>query len=184
MPESKIDIMLHPVRIRIISLLMLDNLSPQQLHRALPDIPQATLYRHINKLLNHDVLEIADENPIRGTVEKVYALRTDARKLTQEDMAHLSRDEHLQLFTTFVSAMIGDYSRYLDRADSIHLEDDFVSFSKTPIYLTEEEAGHLREEINRVMMSYLKNPATPQRQRYLMYGITMPDADDPTEVDR
>ena len=37
------------------------------------DIPQATLYRNLKKMLNDGILKVVDETQIRGTVEKSYA---------------------------------------------------------------------------------------------------------------
>ena len=43
----------------------------------LPDIPQATLYRHIAVLADAEVLEVADERRVRGAVERSYRLRRE-----------------------------------------------------------------------------------------------------------
>jgi DNA-binding transcriptional ArsR family regulator len=41
----------------------------------LQDIPQASLYRHINALLKEEeILTVVSENRIRGTLEKVFSL--------------------------------------------------------------------------------------------------------------
>ena len=41
------------------------------------DIPQATLYRHIKKMLSDGILQVVEETQVRGTVEKTYALAYD-----------------------------------------------------------------------------------------------------------
>ena len=76
MNQSKMKLILHPVRMKIIqSLLNGKNLTVQQLSQRAKDVPQATLYRHLNKLLEADFIQVVQENQIRGTVEKVYALK-------------------------------------------------------------------------------------------------------------
>ena len=62
--------LLHPVRLRIIQTLLADgNLTPHQLHAHLVDVPIATLYRHVNHLASHGLIEVAQERQVRGTSE-------------------------------------------------------------------------------------------------------------------
>ena len=54
--------LLHPVRLRIIQTLLADgDLTPHQLHAHLVDVPIATLYRHINHLTSHGLIEAGQE---------------------------------------------------------------------------------------------------------------------------
>ena len=41
------------------------------------DIPQATLYRNLKKMLSDGLLKVIEETQVRGTVEKTYALAFD-----------------------------------------------------------------------------------------------------------
>ena len=38
------------------------------------DIPQATLYRYLKKMLSDGIIQVVEETPVRGTVEKTYSL--------------------------------------------------------------------------------------------------------------
>ncbi|NNJ11357.1 helix-turn-helix domain-containing protein [Chloroflexales bacterium ZM16-3] len=51
MSTSPADLLLHPIRLRIIVALTVQQLTVQQLAGVLPDVPQATLYRQIHKLV-------------------------------------------------------------------------------------------------------------------------------------
>lgn len=46
----------------------------KEIRKALPDIPIASLYRHIKILADSSILMVVGENRIRGTVESVYQL--------------------------------------------------------------------------------------------------------------
>ncbi|MGG3889687.1 hypothetical protein [Metabacillus fastidiosus] len=48
-------------------------LNVQQMNERLPDVPQAPLYHHLNKLLEANIITII-KNKIQGTVEKIYAI--------------------------------------------------------------------------------------------------------------
>ena len=74
MADSTVDLILHPVRLRILLALADNHWSARQIAQVMPDVAQATLYRHINALAEGNILQIVEERPVRGTVEKVYAL--------------------------------------------------------------------------------------------------------------
>ena len=92
--ESKTDLIMHPIRIRILLALVDRKLTPLQLGEQLADVPQATLYRHLNKLMQGGLLEVIEERPVRGTVEKVYGLNQNAAaQIVSVNMENASKDD-------------------------------------------------------------------------------------------
>ena len=77
MAKTGADVILHPVRMRIISTLFKRRLTTQQIGRALPEVAQATLYRHLSRLMQAGVVAVVALRPVRGVTEKVYALAED-----------------------------------------------------------------------------------------------------------
>ena len=76
MPQlTAVDVLMHPVRMRIMVALAGQQLTAQQLMTLLPDIAQATLYRHLSVLTEQQVLEVVEERPVRGTVDEAHARR-------------------------------------------------------------------------------------------------------------
>ena len=49
-------------------------MTPLRLKAVLGDVPQATLYRHVNQLHDGGLLEIVGEQPVRGGVERTYGV--------------------------------------------------------------------------------------------------------------
>jgi DNA-binding transcriptional ArsR family regulator len=96
-----LDLILHPVRLRIlVALAGGKGMTPLQIADQLRDIPQASLYRHISRMLKLKVLKVVEERPVRGTMEKVYALNEAAGSLfTSEALAEMSKDDHMRFFT-------------------------------------------------------------------------------------
>ena len=85
MQPAKPDLILHPIRMRIIlALAQGRSLTAQELGAALPDVAQATLYRHLNRLLKGGVLAVVDERQVRGAVERIYALREENLDLSRD----------------------------------------------------------------------------------------------------
>ena len=75
---------MNPVRQRIFQYFLLHKTGTvKELKKALPDVPNASLYRHINILSDYSILIVVGENRIRGTVESIYQLNKDA--LAAED---------------------------------------------------------------------------------------------------
>ena len=62
MHESKAELVLHPVRLRIIqSLIGGRERTPQQIAEELPDVAQATLYRHLGRLAKAGLVKVVAE---------------------------------------------------------------------------------------------------------------------------
>ena len=58
MTSPSADLLLHPIRLRILVGLLGRPMTAQQLGEVLEDVPQATLYRQLNKLAQAGVLEV------------------------------------------------------------------------------------------------------------------------------
>src|SRR5438477_12246920 len=113
MAPSRADLILHPVRMRLIVTLARRQLTARQLSELLPDVPQATLYHHLGILTRAGLLRVVSERRVRGTIEKLYALADDSAILGQAELANASREDHLRYFTVFVASLLGDFARYL-----------------------------------------------------------------------
>lgn len=73
------EVVMNPIRQRIFQYFLLHETGTvKELKKALSDIPNASLYRHIKILADHSILIVVGENRIRGTVESVYRLNKDA----------------------------------------------------------------------------------------------------------
>ena len=78
------EVVMNPVRQRIFQYFLLHETGTvKELKKALSDVPNASLYRHIKILVDHSILIVVGENRIRGTVESIYQLNKDA--LVTED---------------------------------------------------------------------------------------------------
>ena len=67
------EIAMNPARQRIFQYFLLHETGTvKEIRKALPDIPSASLYRHIKILADSSILMVVGENRIRGTVESVY----------------------------------------------------------------------------------------------------------------
>lgn len=172
--NSKANLILHPVRMKIVQTLIgKKELNVQQIQARLKEVPQASLYRHLNKLLEADVIQVVKENQIRGTVEKIYSLNENEQS-NIEDLQKLSKDEHLNLFITFMTHVLGQYETYLQQ-EEIDLVKDGVSYRQAMIYLTDQERQEFITELSQVFMKVIENEPTNERRALNISTIMIPD---------
>jgi DNA-binding transcriptional ArsR family regulator len=173
--KTKVDLILHPIRMRILMALSGSQKTSQELADDLRDVPQATLYRHINRLAEAGVIDVVEERQVRGTVEKVYTLDTRTTMLTAEDVANFSKDDHMRYFIAFVATQLDDFSRYLQHSDTIDLAADGVGYQKFPLELSDEELMALSTKMNAVLAPYFENQPGQDRRRRVFSFTFMPD---------
>ncbi len=185
--KELLDLALHPVRMRILMLLSgSQGFTPQKMAERMDDIPQATLYRHINRLAQGGLLALVAERPVRGTLEKVYALNTaHERQLVggedaMEAFSQLSKEDHLRYFNSFLLSLLDAFSHYLSRTKQGHrdMAADGVGYHTLPLFLSDTEFAQFAGALNQALMPFLNMEAAPGRRKRLFSTVMMP-ADDP-----
>jgi DNA-binding transcriptional ArsR family regulator len=179
-----LELVLHPVRMRIFMLLSgSPGLTPQQMAEQMGDIPQATLYRHINRLAQAGMLVVTEERPVRGTLEKVYALNTahqptGSTEESLEAINQLSEEDHLHYFTAFLLTMMDDFSQYLKLSEGAprNLAADGVGYQKLPLYLNDEEFAAFAAALNHAIAPFIGLKNGTGRKKRLFSTIMMPTA--------
>jgi hypothetical protein len=171
------DLLLHPVRLRIVQAFLGDRaLTTSELRAELPDVPAASLYRHVARLVDGGVLAVVAERRVRGAVERTYVLRTAAASIDPNALAKMTPDEHRQAFFAYVAALIGDFDRYLARGD-IDLLRDGVSYRLAGMWLDDAELLELVRELIAVVQPRLANAPKPGRKRRIFGTILLPGTD-------
>ena len=171
---AKENLLLHPVRLRIILATAGRQVTTHQLANELPDIPQATLYRNINLLAAAGILIVVQERRVRNTTEKTYALPDQGLFLTAEDLIEAQPEDYIRLFTQYLGQLLGYYARYIQHGH-VDFARDNVVFQMLPVYLSEAETQAARQAINAALLPYLKNEPSPERKRSILGLMTIPD---------
>ena len=173
--ENIVDLVLHPLRMRIIMAISGKEMTTQQIAEALGDEPPATLYRHLKRLEEAGVVTVVSERRVRGTLEKTYTLNKQEANLGADDFVALSKQDHLRYFTTFVATLLDDFSRYLEHTDKPDLQADAVGYHKVPLMISDAELAAMGAAINAAVMPYLQNQEGPGRRRRIFSTILIPD---------
>jgi DNA-binding transcriptional ArsR family regulator len=178
MPSRKADLLLHPVRLQIITAISTYRMTAKELAEALSDVPQTTLYRHINTLVEGGILIVVDEKQIRGTVERTYAMEV-MPSLIAEDLEGMQKKDYEQILTMFISILMGDVMRYLNskpEGQEINLLEDGFELSRVQLYMSDEEFKALNQKITELMIEIGKNEPTPDRKRRIFTYLGIPAA--------
>jgi DNA-binding transcriptional ArsR family regulator len=175
MNTVKENLLLHPVRLRLILAAAGRQVTAQQLAAELPDIPQATLYRQLNTLTDAGILLVVSERRVHNTIEKTYALPHRDLLLTVDDLKAARPADYIRLFTQFLGQLLGYFVRYAQRG-RVNLARDHVLFQLAPAYLSPSEAQALGQAVNDVLRPYLAHTPAPDRQRFVLGILSLPDS--------
>jgi hypothetical protein len=170
------DLLLHPVRLRIVQAFLGDRaLTTSALIAELADVPAASLYRHVARLVNAGVLAVVAERRVRGALERTYVLRLAAASIGPDQLDAMSADDHRQAFMAFVAGLLGDFDRYLAQGDVDLLRDE-VSYRLAGLWLDDAEFAELKRELLRVLQPRLAHAPAPGRKRRILGTILLPGA--------
>ena len=181
---ATVDLLLHPVRLRIVEAFLGDRaLTTSALSAELADVPPASLYRHVARLVDAGVLAIVAERRVRGALERTYVLRLSAAAIGLDEVEAMSADDHRHAFMAFVAGLLGDFDRYLARGD-IDLLRDGVSYRMAGLWLDDAEYAELLRELTRVLQPRLANPPRPGRKRRILGSVLLPGSGAGSGADR
>lgn len=174
MAADTTDLFFHPVRLRVIQLMLGGQpWTTSQLAAALADVPQATLYRHVAILAEADVLNTVDERRVRGSVERTYVLGEGVGTLGADELRAMPPESHRRAFSAFVAGLLDQFDRYT-QAPNIDLERDGVSYRQTALWLTDAELFDLAGEIHASISRRARNTEQGGRSRRLLTQIVLP----------
>ena len=173
------DLLLHPVRLRIVKAFLGDRaLTTSQLATELDDVPAGSLYRHVALLTKAGVLQVVAERRVRGAVERTYTLRLFAAQIQPGEAEAMTAEEHGQAFVAYVAGMLADADRYL-AAGPIDPVRDGASYRIAAMWLTDAEFAEFIQDLVAVFQPRLANPPGKGRRRRIVYNVILPAPDQP-----
>ncbi len=170
---SSADLLLHPVRLRIVKTFLGDRaLTTSQIAAELADVPTGSLYRHILALTRAGVVQVVAERRVRGTVEKTYTLRMLAAQMQPDEVETMSLEDHAQAFMAYVAGLLGDFDRYLTHDPAPGR--DGADYRVNAMWLTDAEYADFLRDLTAVLLARLANKATKERRRRMVYHVLLP----------
>lgn len=168
------DLLLHPVRLRIVQAFLGDRaLTTSQLRSELGDVPPASLYRQVARLVDSGVLSVVSERRVRGAVERTYVMRSAAARVGLDAVARMTPEDHRRAFLAFAAGLIGDFERYLAGGD-VDLLRDGVSYNLAGFWLSDGELNEVARELTTILQPRLANAPGPGRKRRILATVLLP----------
>ncbi|NMS89929.1 helix-turn-helix domain-containing protein [Clostridioides difficile] len=143
-----VKLILNPVRLRILQYIRLHgSVRTSDIVKYLNDIPRATIYHHVKILEENNMIEVVKENRVRGTIEKVYALK--------EYTAAMEGETFVALSTAFHVGLMQEMNEYFSRKEQDHKKDN-VFFSSALLYMSDNEYESLLKSIADLLKPYIE----------------------------
>ena len=171
---NKLDLIVHPVRSRIVVAVSGRSLTTREIAKVLPDVPVPTLYRHVRVLDEAGILRCTGERKVRGTVERSYTLAEGGGELDHDAVP--SPEDNLNALSNFATVVTQAYRTYIALGG---IEPPRAGMQA--MYLTDEEHTALLQGLRELLANYEGHSPGEGRQRRLVSLIDLPDID-PTET--
>lgn len=154
--KNKVEVLMHPVRMKIAQSLMRNKengLTPLEMVKIIKDVPQATLYRHIQTLLDSGIIRVIKEKKVKSVSEKYYTLNEEATRLTEE-WKKASPKEKLDYVSYYQLSLLTQYQSYLKKLEEQNLPEDGATFSLVELKMDNEEFFRFQNELNELINKY------------------------------
>ena len=173
--KAVIDVLLHPIRLRIVRAFLGETrLTVRDLAEKLEGVPQATLYRHLNRLAAVGVLIVTSETPVRGAMERTYQLDPNAVKLPLEDIRAIDPETHLKYFSIFLASLLEDFGRYM-RADDVDVVRDDVHYFQVVFNAGSKDFARFMKELQALIQRFAKSESRKHQVQRTVSIITLPE---------
>jgi DNA-binding transcriptional ArsR family regulator len=166
------DVLLHPVRLRVVQCLLGNRqLTTADLALELPDIPPATLYRHVAVLVEAGVLSVVGQRRVRGAVERRYGLNPANASAGRDDLTGMTQEQLRTSFGVFAASLLAGFDAYLAGPD-VDLASDALGFRTAAIHLRQEDIAEFTERLREAVEPW--SSPRPGARRHLFSTVLTP----------
>jgi len=142
------EIMLNPVRMRIIQELSTEQtITPNELCERISDVPRTTMYRHINILLDNNILSVISEKKVRGSLERTIALNIS------EISKHNNIENAAQNAFGFLMSNYAKFHKYFNEQNPDPGKDK-IFLNNTVLMMSDTEFSQFIEELRQLILKY------------------------------
>ena len=168
MKADIMEVLMNPTHQRILQVLLAKGTGTTAVIREeLSDIPPASLYRHVKRLLDAGLIEVAEEKKKRGTVEKTY-------RLVENPFGDFSNDKMAGIVAAGLFSIVGAFQRYFEKPDVDPLKD-MLSFSTVTMMLSDEEYLQLLTDLGNRIQKEINNQPTEGRKSRRLSIVSYPN---------
>lgn len=141
-------IMLNPIRMRIIQAMATSkSRTASELCEKIKDIPRTTMYRHINTLIDNNILSVVSEKKIRGSIERTLTL--NIAEITKHNTIE-NADENA---FGFLMSTYSKFHNYFSNKNN-NPGRDKVFLNNTILMMSDIEFDKFLEELRELILKY------------------------------
>ncbi len=166
--EKLLKVLTDPVSNRILQLIRVrEKMTISDILSESPNVPRATVYRKIEKMLAVGAIEIVDAHKVRGQTEHVYAIKDMyiANPGTEEDS--------MKLITMSVMQILDQYDRYF-QSGTADVNRDRLFLLNYAISLSDEDYSAMVHDIFKIVDKYQKKKASSDAKLRSLYLLSAP----------
>lgn len=159
---NKVEVLMHPVRMKISQVLMRNKnngLTPLEMVKIIKGVPQATLYRHLQVMLDSGIIRVIKEKKVKSVSEKYYALNESEARLNIEDWKKASSEKKLNYVSYYQLSLMTQYQSYLKKLEEQNCREDGATFSLVELKIDEDHFIQFQNELNELMTKYYHTPS-------------------------
>ena len=174
MPTTRLELLLHPVRMRLVNAMHAAGmLTTSGLCARLPDLPKATVYRQVERLVRGGVFEVESARQARGAVERRYRLAAGGAVVHANDARAMTLEDHRRGFTAAMASLIAGFNAYLDGGDADPMTHE-VSYRQFTLWLHPKERSQLILDFQRMLRARTNNKPGAGRDPYMLSTVFFP----------
>lgn len=163
MKENTAKIVMNSTRIRIVQYLLLHGQGrAKDIKEDLSDIALASIYRHINTLVDAKIIKVVKETKIRGTIEKTYEVDMNS---PDEDVATMIQNTLLMIMQNF--------QKYFSN-ENVDPQKDLLSLTSSVLLLDDEEMINFLQEISEAVQKRINNKYKEGRKPRQIVFMSVP----------
>jgi len=155
--SNKTEIIMHPVRMKICQALMRNKehgLTPLEMIKLIKDVPQATLYRHIQIMVDSDIIRVIKEKKVKSVSEKYYVLNVEEARLDEDEWKEATIEEKLNYISSYQLLLMTQYQNYLNNLEEQNSQEDRATFSVVELKINDEHFLQFQNELHELMTRY------------------------------
>ena len=142
------EIILNPVRMRIIQELSTEQtITANELCERISDVPRTTMYRHINILIDNNILSVVSEKKVRGSLERTIALNIS------EISKHNTIENAAQNAFGFLMSNYVKFHKYFN-GENPDPGKDKIFLNNTVRMMSDREFDQFIEELRQLILKY------------------------------
>lgn len=170
--KNNIDIILNPVRVRIIQAISLkQSITANELCEIINDVSRTTLYRHINILLENSIISVQSERKIRGSVERTFIL--NAEELSRINSLENAPKNALD-FLKYKYVM---FQKYFE-SENVDPIRDKIFFGESVLMLNDQEFDYFIKEMWELFKKYSFEDSDGRKARNISIISSIQDRDE------